>query len=67
MRTDEFDNHSLKQPQDKAAQLGGYVQSSSVSGTKPETFDYGHRQPDVPHSYRQGQGIPWTLPRAMER
>ena len=41
MRTDEFDNH-FKQLQDKAAQLGGYVQSSSVSGTKPETYsDYG--------------------------
>ena len=41
MRTDEFDNH-FKQLQDKAAQLGGYVQSSSVSGTKPVTYsDYG--------------------------
>lgn len=41
MRTDEFDTH-FKQLQDKVAQLGGYVQFSSVSGTKPETYsDYG--------------------------
>ena len=41
MRTDEFDTH-FEQLQDKAAQLGGYIQSSSVSGTKPVTYsDYG--------------------------
>lgn len=41
MRTDEFDAH-FKQLQDKAVQLGGYIQSSSVSGTKPVTYsDYG--------------------------
>lgn len=41
MNTDQFDDH-LRQLQDKAAQLGGYVQSSSVSGTKPVTYsDYG--------------------------
>ncbi len=41
MQTDEFDG-TLKQLQEKAAQLGGYVQSSTVSGTKPETYsDYG--------------------------
>lgn len=37
MQTDEFDG-TLKQLQEKAAQLGGYVQSSAVSGTKPETY-----------------------------
>ena len=37
MKTDEFDAH-FKQLQDKAAQLGGYVQFSSVSGTKPVTY-----------------------------
>ena len=37
MQTDEFDTH-FNQLQDKAAQLGGYIQSSSISGTKPVTY-----------------------------
>lgn len=41
MNTDEFDLH-LQMLQDEAIRLGGYIQSSNVSGTKPETYnDYG--------------------------
>lgn len=38
MNTDEFDLH-LQMLQDKAVELGGYIQSSNVSGTKPETYN----------------------------
>lgn len=38
MNTDEFDLH-VQMLQDKAIQIGGYIQSSNVSGTKPETFN----------------------------
>ncbi len=49
MNTDEFDTH-LRMLQDKAIELGGYIQSSSVSGTKPETYnDYGR---DARYSFR---------------
>jgi len=38
MKTDEFDTH-LEMLQSRANSLGGYVQSSSISGTKPETYN----------------------------
>ena len=38
MNTDEFDTH-YQMLKDKCAELGGYVQSASVSGTKPETYN----------------------------
>ena len=38
MNTDEFDLH-VQMLQDKAIQIGGYIQSSNISGTTPETFN----------------------------
>lgn len=38
MKTDEFDAH-LEMLQERANSLGGYVQSSNISGTKPETYN----------------------------
>lgn len=38
MNTDEFDLH-VQMLQDKAIAIGGYIQSSNVSGTKPETYN----------------------------
>ncbi len=37
MNTDEFDLH-VQMLQEKAIAIGGYIQSSNVSGTKPETY-----------------------------
>ncbi len=43
MNTDEFDTH-YQMLKDKCTELGGYVQSSSINGTKPEAYgDPGRR------------------------